>query len=92
MERRIELVSVGFAEEGVSITYMTLPDDVRMQGALFAQHTLNIAANHPNYDDDIDRLRTTVIGLLTDALDDFGESQPVEPDDVDEDDERGMGE
>lgn len=89
--RSYEVAGVQFADEGISISYMVLPDDVRLSGALFAQHTLNIAEAHPNFTDEIDQIRTQLTVLLREALDDFAESDPVEPDD-DEDDERGMGE
>ena len=88
----IRVAGIEFADEGIAVTYMRVPEDARMKGALFANHTLHIHAEHPNYADEIDQLRTLVVEILEDALTDFEQSEPVNPDDEDDDDERGMGE
>ena len=88
---RYDIAGVQFMDEGISISYMRVPDDVRLDGALFANHQLNVAERHPNFADEIDQLRTLVTKILEEAIEDFEESLPVEPD-VDDDDERGMGE
>lgn len=88
----IELAGVEFGDEGISVSYMRAPDDARLDGALLASHTLHIHAAHPNYVDEIHQIRTLVVALLEDALEDFAESAPVEPADIEDDDEKGMGE
>lgn len=88
---RYEIAQVGFEDAGISITYMRVPDDIRVGGAVFAQHTLSIAAGHPQYTGAITDLRELITDLLNDALEDFHDSLPYTPPDED-DDERGMGE
>ena len=77
------ILSLQMDGEGVSITYMTLPADVRETG-LVAQHSLQIPVGG-DYEDEIETLRTAALDLLDDALDDFDKVPAFVP--PDEDDE-----
>lgn len=90
-ERQIH--SISFSPDGVAIAYMDVPTDIRVNGAVVAQHQVQISASHPGYRTDILDLIEVARGLLSSALEDFDTTQPFLPEaEDDEDDERGMGE
>ncbi len=71
--------------EAVSISYVTLPADIRETG-LAAQHTLLIPVDG-DYEDEIEALRIAALDLLEDALEDFDRVPAYEPPDDDEGDD-----
>ena len=77
---------------GLAITFMELPTDVRVQGQVVMQRHVTLAPSHPDYADDIDLLRRQVVKVLRNALEDFHNSEPYDPRNDDEDDDRGLGE
>lgn len=90
-ERQIH--SINFSQDGIAIAYMDVPTDIRVNGAVVAQHQVQISASHPDYRADILELIENARAVLANALEDFDASPPYSPEEpVDEDDERGMGE
>jgi hypothetical protein len=92
---RYEIQQIMFepAGQALHISYVCVPDDIRVQGAVVMQRQVRLAAGHPDYADDIEGLHSRVVRILRSALEDFEASEPFDPDeDEDEDDERGMGE
>lgn len=92
MSEEIEVDSVAFHEGAMVIAYMRVPTDVRADGALAQQHQLRLSSRHPDYRDDMEELHRKAVKVLKNALEDFEESEPFEPEQQDDDDERGMGE
>lgn len=86
-----DILNVSFADEGMIITYMDVPGDVRAEGALIAQHQLAVSGQR--YLEELAEVYEVCQRTLTDMLDDFGSALPYEPgpDDDDDDDDRGMG-
>lgn len=91
-----EIRAVAFDEDEVQIQYMHIPNDVRYKGALVASHTLVVSGRHQGWHNEIADLKNAAYELLTDALDDFENADPMPLEDMfpseDDDDERGMGE
>lgn len=95
MASRIEISSITFAEDGLAIQYIELPDDVRVEGRVVITHQIQLHAAHPDYRSDIERLHERAVGVVRNALEDFHATEPyVPPTEADEEDEdeRGMGE
>lgn len=94
MSERIDVQSVTFMQDGIVVQYMDLASDVRVKGALVRSQQLSLSSAHPDYRDDIEALHSRVVRVLKNALEDFEDSDPVDPetDQPDEDEEaRGMG-
>jgi hypothetical protein len=82
------ILGLNLDAQGVSVSYMTLPADIRATG-LAAQHSLLIPVDG-DYDDGIETLRDAALALLEDALEDFDKVpafEPVDQDDGDGDDD-----
>lgn len=90
----IEISSIQFADEGIAIQYVEIPNDIRVQGQVVVNHQVQLSADHPDYRDDIVSLHTRAVKVLRNALEDFANSEPYVPakDDIDDDEDRGMGE
>jgi hypothetical protein len=87
----IQISSLTFTDEGVQISYMVLPTDVRDNG-MVVQRALLIASTADTAAD-IRDLHDTAREALVSWVEDFDESEPYEPQpDDDDDDDRGMGE
>jgi hypothetical protein len=88
-----QIQTISFEEEGMTITYIELPADVRVEGNLAMIRHLRMNANHPDYREDAELLVAQATRALRSALEDFESSAPNEPGaGEDEDDEKGMGE
>ena len=91
-EKRTEIFSIQFDPEAVVMAYMNIPSDVRVQGMVGLQHQIRIDLAHPDYAEDAAALQHLASRMLRNALEDFHNSEPFDPDEEDdEDDERGMG-
>lgn len=90
----IEITSITFADEGMAVQYIELPTDVRVDGRVVLTHQIQLHAAHPDYREDIRRLHDRAVKAVRNALEDFHNSEPYDPqkDDDDDDDELGMGE
>lgn len=87
--------SLEFSEEGVQITYMQIPDDLRDDGRLVASHMIAISVRQDEVGDDVVLLREAAERLVGNALTEFADAEIVTPPadtTDDEDDDRGMGE
>lgn len=85
------VASINFEPDGVAITYMHRPNDLRDHIVL--SHQIVLSAEHPDYGEDADSLQRKAVRMVRNALEDFANSQPYDPDATDdEDDEKGMGE
>jgi hypothetical protein len=88
MERVI--TNIAIEPDGVNLTYLTLPDDLRENG-LAAQHQISIPTAQ-DYGEEIDNVKEAALALLEDALEDFTHipvyeaPQADDPDDDDEED------
>lgn len=91
-EKRYEIHNIYFEQSSIVIGYIELPTDVRVDGHAILQHQLRLSAAHPDYGDDAALLHDRVTKILRNALEDFQGSEPWEPDDEPDDDDRGMGE
>lgn len=89
-EKRTEIFSIQLDPDSVVIAYMNVPNDVRVEGMVGIQHQIRLDLGHPDYAEDADLLRRQAQRMLANALDDFHNSEPWEPEEED-DDERGMG-
>jgi hypothetical protein len=91
-----EISSIQFADDGVAIQYVQLPDDIRVRGRVVVAHQIQLSASHPDYREDIASLHARAVKALRNALEDFADSEPYVPEDDDgdteDDDDRGMGE
>ena len=91
----IQIASVTFVDGAAVVQYMDTATDVRVKGSVVLQHQITLSAQHPDYRDDIESLHHKVSRIVANALEDFAESEPVEPRDLDgpseEEQEQGMG-
>lgn len=76
-------------DEGVELTFMELPGDVRTDGALVQTRSIAVRDNSP-YADEILAIRDAVTGLVEDIVEDWP-SAPVYEHEDDDDDAEGMG-
>ena len=90
----IQINAIAFEPGGIVISYIEIPTDVRVKGAVVMQHQVSLSAEHPDYGEDISSLHNRALKVLRNALEDFHDSEPYTPsdDEDDEDDEKGMGE
>lgn len=86
---KIDIVSIQFNERALVIQYQ-LPTGVRKH--MVKSEGLVLDRGHPDYGDDYEALLYKARRVLVNALEDFDESEPWEPDDEDEDEDIGMGE
>lgn len=88
----IEIHQIAFDEGAVQMAYTIFPEDVRVGGAVQVMHQAVIDLRHPDYAEDGDLLMAQAKRMLRNALEDWEDSQPVQPEKDDEDDEGlGMG-
>lgn len=91
-EPRTQIFSIQFDPEIVVMAYMNIPNDVRVEGMVGLQHQIRIDLAHPDYAEDAAALQHMASRMLRNALEDFHDSDPFDPDlEEDDDDERGMG-
>lgn len=91
----IQINAIAFEPGGLVVSYIEIPTDVRVKGAVVMQRQVSLSAEHPDYAEDISSLHSRVVKVLRNALEDFHDSDPYTPgddEDDDDDDERGMGE
>lgn len=89
----LDINDITFLVDGLVISYMEHPQDVRVGGAVTQQHAIKLDFRHPDYREDILKLHDRAVRVLQNVLEDFHESEPYVPaDDDDEEDEKGMGE
>jgi len=79
------LDSLNFMDGGIGIAYMA-ETDARDKGSLIATHTLAIR-DGGRYEEALEALRTSVLILLEDALEDFHSLDPDADDDGEEPDD-----
>ena len=89
MEIEPQITGVTLQPEGIEITYVRVPQDVRKNGLMW-QHAVLVPLGS-DYDDEIETFIDALRALLTDALDDEDRAEPIEPgseeDEDDDDDE-----
>ena len=91
----IELGRVGI--QGTTVTFEWAEKQtettgaLRVQGAVAATHVTHVECLHPAFQDAFDEIGEALRVLLADALDEWENSEPLQPE-PDEDDETGMGE
>ena len=90
-ETRLEIFSVAFDVDAVIVGYMHVPTDVRVGGNVALQHQMRLDIGHPDYAEDADKLRNRARRMVENALEDFHDSEPYNPEDEDDDEDRGMG-
>lgn len=83
--------SVMFSPEGIEVTFMRMPDDVRCDGSLVATRSYAISAGHPRFGEDVQDITRAVHELLEDVHVAF-DDEPITTLDPDEADLEGMGE
>lgn len=91
----IVVSSVEFTGDGVQVSYMTIPDDLRDDMRLVASHMIAISTAQDEVGDDVVLLREAAERLVRNALAEWVDAEIVEQqvdDEVDDDDDRGMGE
>jgi hypothetical protein len=79
------LDSVNFMDGGIAISYMNEKDQ-RVKGSLIQTHSLAIQDNE-QFERLIEGVRTSVLALLRDALEDFDAADADAPDEGPEDDD-----
>jgi len=89
---QIEVDSVTFQDGALLVSFMRVPTDVRVGGMVAQHHQVRLDARHPDYREDMEDLHRKAVRVLKNALEDFAESEPYEPSNDDDDDDRGMGE
>lgn len=88
----IVIEGIQFHPEGCVIAFFD-PTDMRVDGRVVVTRQASISRKHPDYNDDIEGLHHKALRMLKNALEDWQDSEPWQPeDDTDDDDERGMGE
>lgn len=90
-ESRLEIFSINFDVDAVMVAYMRAPEDVRVDGQVALQHTARLDLGHADYAEDAETLRRLAQRMLSNALQDFHDSEPWTPEPEDDDDEVGMG-
>lgn len=86
MDETSQLAGIEFLPEGVSLTYVRLPKDVRKNGLVW-QHRVLVPSDS-DYDDEIETLHDAAQALLADVLDDEDRAEPIDPPtEEDEDDD-----
>lgn len=103
MKREIIVSSVGFDEQGLEVSYMVLPDDVRSEGHLVLSRSLAVSFKGPDglgaMATDLQNLAVELVAKVHDGWDDqpvyeppAAERLPLFPvDDDDDDEDVGMG-
>ena len=88
----IQITGIAFEGDCLTISFIDLPTDVRVEGQVVMQKQVRLLMSHPDYNEDALRLHDRAVKVLRNALEDFENSVPYIPEDDDEDDEKGMGE
>lgn len=81
---------VAFSSDGVEVSFMVLPDDVRSDGQLIATRTYAIARHHPAYGEEVRDITQALTELIEDVHGGFA-SEPLTTVIEDEDELEGMG-
>lgn len=85
MKAEVVVASVMFSPEGVEVTFMVLPGDVRNEGLLVSSRMLAVARSHPSYVDEVAELERAAVALVEDVLEDWAGAPVAQaPDEVDE--------
>lgn len=89
----IRISHVQWSQDGISIGFIDLDDDVRVEGQVVRHTTFDLSNQHPDYREAIEKLEKRVVRLVEDAMEDYNASIPFTPTAPDDDaDEKGMGE
>lgn len=81
----LQITGVTFVPDGVEISYLRVPADVRKNGLIWS-HAVLIPRNS-DYEDELDTFEEGLRELLLDALDDEDRAEPIELLDPEEEDE-----
>ena len=85
MDEQNVLASVEFHGDGLSLTYVRYPKDVRQNGLAW-QHRV-LVPHGSDYDDEIEAVVDALEALLADVLDDEDRAAPIDPDEEEEEDD-----
>lgn len=91
MEQHTAVVAIALGDEGVELTYVRVPQDIRKNGLAWT-HSVQIPRGS-DYDDELEELADALNALLTDVLEDEPTAEPIElPERVEDEREAGDGE
>lgn len=76
---------IDISPDGVSISYLRLPLDIRKNGLAW-RHQVFVPAGS-DYDDELEALNDAALALLADVLDDEDRAEPIEPQEEEDDDD-----
>lgn len=88
---QLQISTIAFERDGLVVTYLDTATDVRVNGKVILSHQAMLSLDHPDYGEDAQLLHRQAVRLLQNALEDFANSAPYEPQD-ELDDDKGMGE
>lgn len=81
MSKRLVITDIGFEPDGTTIISYLGADDIRCEGAVAVRRQIRIVPTD-QYGPDIEKLVGRARALLTDALEDWEESEPVPAEDL----------
>lgn len=88
----IQVQGIAFEPDGMTITFIDLPNDIRVGGKVAIFRQIRLDADHPDYREDMDLLQTQAVRAVRSALEDFEDSEPHDPaSEQDEEEDTGMG-
>lgn len=76
MQETNEISGIEFGAEGLTVTYVRVPRDIRKNGLIW-QHQVGVP-HGSDYGDEIEALTEAAQALLTDVLDDEDRAEPIE--------------
>lgn len=91
---KFHVSSAIFTSEGVELSFMELPGDVRGQdGSIIQTRSMAVREDNPAYGDEVRALRDAVTELVEELVEDWPTTDVFAPDldDQDDDDAEGMG-
>lgn len=63
--------NIGFSDDGVELTFMEVPGDVRNDGRLVRTRNYAVRWDHPSYADELEELRDKARTLVADIDEDW---------------------
>jgi hypothetical protein len=90
-EQKLEIQSITFMQDGIVVQFLDVSSDIRNKGALVLSRQLSISAAHPDYRDDIEGLHHRAVRVLKNALEDFEDTDPVDPAAAPDEEEQELG-
>lgn len=88
----IQIHQISFGDNTVEIGYTVFPEEMRVGGKVTMFRTVGINILHPDYGEDADLLMRQAQRMLRNVLEDYDESEPFDPSDQEDEEDRGMGE